>query len=328
MNIAIIGGSGFVGTRLIQFLDGQQVLKNIDKRESHFYPEITHIANVLDKETLARELQGMDAVVLLAAEHRDDVTPISLYYDVNVQGMRNTLEAMERNGIKRLVFTSSVAVYGLNKENPNEDFPADPFNHYGKSKWQAEQVLKDWHGRHPDCVVSILRPTVIFGERNRGNVYNLLHQISTGVFLMIGKGENKKAMAYVGNIVAFIDFLLRNQQSGLEIYNYTDKPDFTMNELVTLVSKVMNKHIPSVHFPYWLGMLGGYAFDVLAFLSRKKLVISSVRVKKFCATTQFDSSKAHKSGFVPPSTLEQGLSRTLEFEFIHKAAGDKIFETE
>ncbi len=328
MNIAIIGGSGFVGTRLIQFLDGQQVLKNIDKRESHFYPEITHIANVLDKETLARELQGMDAVVLLAAEHRDDVTPISLYYDVNVQGMRNTLEAMERNGIKRLVFTSSVAVYGLNKENPNEDFPADPFNHYGKSKWQAEQVLKDWHGRHPECVVSILRPTVIFGERNRGNVYNLLHQISTGAFLMIGKGENKKAMAYVGNIVAFIDFLLRNQQSGLEIYNYTDKPDFTMNELVTLVSKVMNKHIPSVHFPYWLGMLGGYAFDVLAFLSRKKLVISSVRVKKFCATTQFDSSKAHKSGFVPPFTLEQGLSRTLEFEFIHKAAGDKIFETE
>ena len=328
MNIAIIGGSGFVGTRLIQFLDGQQVLKNIDKRESHFYPEITHIANVLDKETLARELQGMDAVVLLAAEHRDDVTPISLYYDVNVQGMRNTLEAMERNGIKRLVFTSSVAVYGLNKENPNEDFPADPFNRYGKSKWQAEQVLKDWHGRHPDCVVSILRPTVIFGERNRGNVYNLLHQISTGAFLMIGKGENKKAMAYVGNIVAFIDFLLRNQQSGLEIYNYTDKPDFTMNELVTLVSKVMNKHIPSVHFPYWLGMLGGYAFDVLAFLSRKKLVISSVRVKKFCATTQFDSSKAHKSGFVPPFTLEQGLSRTLEFEFIHKAAGDKIFETE
>lgn len=328
MNIAIIGGSGFVGTRLIQFLDGQQVLKNIDKRESHFYPEITHIANVLDKETLARELQGMDAVVLLAAEHRDDVTPISLYYDVNVQGMRNTLEAMERNGIKRLVFTSSVAVYGLNKENPNEDFPADPFNHYGKSKWQAEQVLKDWHGRHPDCVVSILRPTVIFGERNRGNVYNLLHQISTGAFLVIGKGENKKAMAYVGNIVAFIDFLLRNQQSGLEIYNYTDKPDFTMNELVTLVSKVMNKHIPSVHFPYWLGMLGGYAFDVLAFLSRKKLVISSVRVKKFCATTQFDSSKAHKSGFVPPFTLEQGLSWTLEFEFIHKAAGDKIFETE
>lgn len=328
MNIAVIGGSGFVGTRLIELLKEQHVIKNIDKRESAFFPAITHIANVLDKDALVGELQGIDAVVLLAAEHRDDVTPISLYYDVNVQGMCNTLEAMEHNGIKRLVFTSSVAIYGLNKDNPNENSPADPFNHYGKSKWQAEQVLKEWYSKHQDCVASILRPTVIFGERNRGNVYNLLHQISTGAFLMIGKGENKKAMAYVGNIVAFIDFLLCNQHSGLEVYNYTDKPDFTMNQLVALVSKVMNKHIPSTHFPYWLGMLGGYAFDVLAFLSRKKLVISSVRVKKFCATTQFDSSKAHNSGFVSPFTLEQGLSRTLEFEFIHKAAGDKIFETE
>lgn len=328
MNIAVIGGSGFVGTRLIELLKEQHVIKNIDKRESAFFPAITHIANVLDKEALVGELQGIDAVVLLAAEHRDDVTPIALYYDVNVQGMRNTLEAMEHNGIKRLVFTSSVAIYGLNKDNPNENFPADPFNHYGKSKWQAEQVLREWHANHQDCVVSILRPTVIFGERNRGNVYNLLHQISTGAFLMIGKGENKKAMAYVGNIVAFIDFLLCNQHSGLEVYNYTDKPDFTMNQLVSLVSKVMNKHIPATHFPYWLGMLGGYALDTLALLLRKKLVISSVRVKKFCATTQFDSSKAHNSGFIPPFTLEQGLSRTLEFEFIHKAAGDKIFETE
>ena len=52
--------------------------------------------------------------------------------------------------------------------------------------------------------INILRPTVIFGERNRGNVYNLLRQISSGKFLMVGKGENKKSMAYVGNIVAFI----------------------------------------------------------------------------------------------------------------------------
>lgn len=95
-------------------------------------------------------LGGTDQVVLLAAEHRDDVSPTSLYYDVNVGGMRNTLEAMDANGIKRIVFTSSVAIYGLNKQIPNEDHPADPFNHYGKSKWQAEQVLQEWHKTHPD----------------------------------------------------------------------------------------------------------------------------------------------------------------------------------
>lgn len=83
------------------------------------------------------------------------------------------------------------------------------------------------------------------------------------------------------------------------------------------MSDVLHKHIPSTHFPYWLGMMGGYCFDALAFVTRKKLAISSVRVKKFCATTQFDSTKAMSSGFVPPYTLSEGLSRTLEFEFVH-----------
>lgn len=64
-------------------------------------------------------------------------------------------------------------------------------------------------------------------------------------------------------------------------------------------------------------MCGGYCFDLLAMITGKKLAISSVRVKKFCATTQFDSSKAMNSGFVPPFTLAEGLSKTLEFEFVH-----------
>ena len=94
------------------------------------------------RHPVSRHLAGAGLVVLLAAEHRDDVSPVSLYYDINVGGLRNVLEAMETNGVKRIVFTSSVAVYGLNKKSPDEDHPADPFNHYGKSKWQAEQVLR------------------------------------------------------------------------------------------------------------------------------------------------------------------------------------------
>ena len=101
-----------------------------------------------------------------------------------------------------------------------------------------------------------------------------------------------------------------------------------MNELVGHVSKVLNKHIPKIHFPLWLGMMGGYCFDLMAKISGKKLTISSVRVKKFCATTQFDATKVQKSGFKAPFTLAEGLKRTLEFEFIHDAAGDITFKTE
>lgn len=317
MKVAIIGGSGFVGTRLIETLKQSQGFEflNIDKQQSVDFPNITHIANVLDKESLTTLLKDVDVVVLLAAEHRDDVTPVSLYYDVNVQGMKNTLEAMEANEVKRIIFTSSVAIYGLDKNNPDESFPADPFNHYGKSKWQAEEVLQEWYKNHADWNINIVRPTVIFGEGNRGNVFNLLNQIATGKFMMIGAGNNQKSMSYIGNIIAFIQFLLQEKKDGYNVYNYVDKPDFTTNDLVYHTGEILNKKVPTTHIPYWLGMLGGYGFDLLAFVTRKKLNISSVRVKKFCAVTKYDSTKAMSSGFVPPYALEEGLRRMLNEEF-------------
>lgn len=317
MKICVIGGSGFVGSQLIGLLTKQVRVEivNIDKQNSLQYPEVTKIANVLDKDKLSALMVGVDVVVLLAAEHKDNVSPVSLYYDVNVNGMHNTLIAMKENGISRLIFTSSVAVYGLNKTNPSELHPSDPFNDYGQSKWQAELLLQDWHSQHPDWNINILRPTVIFGEGNRGNVYNLLQQIASGKFLMIGKGNNRKSMAYVGNVVSFIHFLIEEKQSGYNVFNYIDKPDFTMNDLVYHVGDVLDKHIPTIHFPYWLGMAGGYCFDILGKIVRKKLPVSSVRVKKFCAVTQFNATKMMNSGFKPAYTLEEGLTRTLQSEF-------------
>lgn len=326
--IAIIGGSGFVGTRLIDLL-GETRVVNIDKQESPFFNTITLIGDIRDRDRMKELLQGYDIVVLLAAEHRDDVTPVSMYYEVNVHGTRNVLDAMDANGINRIVFTSSVAVYGLNKENPDETHPEDPFNHYGKSKWQAEELLRAWYDESPESRnLNIVRPTVIFGERNRGNVYNLLRQISGKSFRMIGNGNNKKSMAYVGNIVAFIQFLIQHKQHGYHIYNYVDKPDFTMNELVDHVSLVLKKKIPQTNLPYWLGMVAGHGFDLLSWITGKKMTISSVRIRKFCATTQFDATAVHASGFQSPFTLEEGLEHTLAFEFMHKQTDDITFTSE
>lgn len=327
--VCFIGASGFVGTRLIEESKSDFLIRNLDKNQSHFYPELTVIGDVRNPADLDTGLAGYETVVLLAAEHRDDVSPTSLYYDVNVQGTRNVLAAMEKNGVKNIIFTSSVAVYGLNKTNPNESHPHDPFNHYGKSKWQAEEVLREWFNKSPsERSLTIIRPTVIFGERNRGNVYNLLRQIASGKFAMVGAGKNYKSMAYVGNIVSFIKFRLQNVRPGYEVFNYVDKADLNMNQLVSEVEKSLNKKIPSVHLPYPVGMAGGLCFDILSKLTGKKFAISAVRVKKFCATTQFDATKVHSSGFLAPFTLSQGLDRTLQYEFVQDKKDDITFVTE
>ena len=203
MSHILIGGLGFVGSRLRPQLDKCIVLdKDASARSNNAI-----FCDIVISDTLRGRLSPMDKIVLLAAEHRDDVSPVSKYYETNVQGTQNVLDEMDRVGCKHLIFTSSVAVYGLNKLNPEEKHPVDPFNHYGKSKWEAEKVLKAWYDKDPEGKsVTIIRPTVIFGEKNRGNVYNLLKQIASGKFLMIGKGQNRKSMAYVGNVVAFIKY--------------------------------------------------------------------------------------------------------------------------
>jgi nucleoside-diphosphate-sugar epimerase len=315
-NIAIIGGSGFIGSRLIGDIGDQYRIINFDKAQSADFADRTVLGDVRDRDALSQVLKGIDAVVLLAAEHRDDVTPVSLYYDVNVQGMANVLEAMDGEGIRKLVFTSTVALYGMNRSTPPKetDQPA-PFNDYGKSKLEAETLIKAWVAKGDRRNALVVRPTVVFGEGNRGNVYNLLEQLHRGRFIMIGNGRNRKSMAYVGNISAFFRYKLGLGFEGLEVYNYVDTPDLDMNTLVAEVCRNKGTNPPKLRLPYSLGLSAGLVFDIAARLTGRKLPISSIRIRKFCASTQVDASKVNRSDFVRPYSLADGLRQTLEHEF-------------
>ena len=319
VNISVIGGSGFLGTRLLRLLskEGFQ-LHNIDKNGSHDFSGVTTIQDIRDPEGLRNVMSPASTVIHLAAEHRDDVTPTSLYYDVNVQGTRNILDAMDRAGITSIIFTSTVAVYGLNRDNPDENEPVAPFNHYGKSKWQAEELIREWQRKSSERSAVILRPSVIFGETNRGNVYNFISQMASGRFLMIGRGKNQKSMAYVGNVAAFIQYVFENMQPGCTTYNYTDLPDITTWDLIGVVRSELGIKILPVTIPYFAGLFAGNVFDLMARILHRKFNISAVRIKKFCATTRFNAEKAHSTGFKVPHPLIEALQDTIRFEFSDK----------
>jgi len=144
---------------------------------------------------------------------------------------------------------------------------------------------------------------------------------------MIGDGENKKSMAYVENVAMFIKNCLVNKKKGCNTFNYVDKPDLSMKELVSIIETKMNIFLPKQKIPYWLGLMGGYVFDFISYISNKKTSITSVRVKKFCATTQFNSDKANDL-FKVPYSLDEGLIRTLEHEFINTKDDNVLFYSE
>lgn len=316
--IAVIGGGGFIGSRFLARLARTDHTAFVVDRSSHPDRQVEfRSCDVTDRERLIAACADADVLVHLAAEHRDDVQPISRYTDVNVQGTQNVCDAARAAGIRRIVFTSSVAVYGFTEQGRvlGEDAPIRPFNEYGRTKYAAEQVLEKWREEDPGRSLVIMRPTVVFGEGNRGNVYNLLRQIARGPFLMIGDGRNRKSMAYVENVAAALEFSL-GLGPGTHLFNYVDKPDYDMNHLVALIRSVLGSEKGvGPRIPYPIGLMAGSAADLVARLVRRPLPFSRVRVEKFCASTEFAADRIRELGFQPPVDLESALRRTIAHEF-------------
>ncbi len=328
--VLILGGSGFIGTRLVRRLnaDGKFVTKIFDKAPSLEYPDLVISGDVRSFQQIRDAVPEGSVIVNLAAEHRDDVRPLSLYDEVNVSGARNVCAIAREKDVRTIVFTSSVAVYGFAEVGTDESGLIAPFNDYGRTKYEAEMVFRAWQEEAPQLrTLVIVRPTVVFGERNRGNVYNLLRQIASGRFVMVGDGENRKSLAYVENVAAFIVYSL-GFQPGVHIYNFVDKPDFKMKRLVTEVNRMLGRSGKTgFSLSFSLGFQIGKVFDFVATVTGRRFSISSIRIKKFCSNSVYDTA-VEKSGFIAPVPLEEALARTVRHEFIESHEGEGVFYTE
>lgn len=330
MIINIIGGSGFIGTRLTELLSKKKsnIVYIIDKVLGRSFPTITSLADIRSIDNLINCISDGSAIINLAAEHRDDVIPKSLYYEVNVLGAINTCSCARKKNVNKIIFTSSVAVYGFAHLGTNESGAIAPFNDYGRTKWEAEHVYKQWQAEDPtNRTLVIIRPTVVFGEGNRGNVFNLLRQIASGKFVMVGDGLNRKSMAYVENVAAFLEYSL-DFKPGVHIYNYIDKPDFTMNALVAHVNALLGRFSEiKFRLPFVLGLAIGSGFDLVAKVTGRKFPISAIRVKKFCADSVYESA-IESTGFIPPVPLMDAIEKTVRFEFIEDHKNEQVFYSE
>jgi nucleoside-diphosphate-sugar epimerase len=309
LKVIIIGGCGFIGGVLTRRLveAGHAVTLYDIAKPRHTSAAAYVGGDVGDLATLSGAVKGQDVVVNLAAEHQDDVRPISRYDTVNVEGARVLCEALEQAGVQQLIFTSSVAVYGVHDQPIREDFSHNYFNDYGRTKHEAEDVYRRWQAKDPKRGLKIVRPTVVFGPGNRGNVYNLLKQIKSGQFLMVGNGENRKSIAYVENVAGFLQYLM-TPTPGLQVFNYADKPDLTMNELVTRVQTALDRPGHTIaRLPYAAGLLAGVLADGVSRLTGRKLPISAIRVKKFCMNSEIDASRCFAAGYQPPIDVWEGL---------------------
>lgn len=313
---AVLGGAGFLGQRLVAILasEGQSPIIIDCAPEPASSNTEYRCADVRDLPAISAAMDKVGTLYFLAAEWRDDVANGDVYYDVNVEGARNVCDAMRAHNVQKCIFASSVSVYPFLEKEMDETTLPDPEGPYGDSKIKAEAVLKAWADEDANRTLVIIRPTVIFGEGNRGNVWNLIAQLESGRMAMIGNGENKKSISYVENVAGAFAFADRLPK-GTHLFNYSDKPDFTTKALVALLCKLLNRPGPKIRLPYLVAFGIGLLGDSAAKITGRKIRIRSVRIKKFAANTCYSAQKFSALGYEAKYSLTDALERVIDADF-------------
>ena len=322
--VLVIGSSGFIGSHLTQLLTsrGHRVIGLDAQKSSENYGVDEFIqGDIRQPEHVNQALRGVDAVINLAALHADFGHVPEEYFETNDRGMSILLEAMTTAHVNRLLFTSSIAVYGDRSDEVREETTPNPTSPYGSSKLAAEQRVNEWVEADPQRSVRIIRPCVVYGERNVANMMNLIRQIDSGFFVLFGSGSNVKATAYVGNLVQAICMQYEQSSPGLKLYNYADKPDMTVNKIVGVIRRELGRPPSPLRFPLWLGRIAAAPFDLIMRTTGKNLPISSARVKKLARPTLVSAQKIRADGFEQMIEPEVGLSRMVRY-FLAQSEAD------
>jgi nucleoside-diphosphate-sugar epimerase len=307
--IFITGGSGFTGYHFHQKVSEERII-NYDIQEPFFEYDSEFIkGDIRDTERLAKHLKKGNKIIHLAATHFDFQTN---YFETNVEGTRSLLQAARKADINKIIFFSTVAVYGSVSEPTSERSKVDPDSPYGKSKLEAERLVIDWAKEEPTRSAIILRPTVVYGPYNFGNVFNLIKQIDSGLFINIGDGENVKSIVFVKNLVDYTLQLMEKMGPGISIHNATDIPHLSTKELTKIIANELDKKI-SFTLPLPIAKFLVLPFDVLNTITGKDWIISRERIEKFCADTHFLSKNLRKNEIFQRFNTEEGIKKTIKW---------------
>lgn len=317
--ILITGGAGFVGSHLVQHLISNGIdsvdlkllvprgesLKNLPKGK---YTVIRGDIRNLDDVKIATK--GVNVIYHLAAlivrkEYtRDD------YFDVNVTGTENLINALDRKNFKKFVFFSSVAVFGLpickgDMKNISEKSVKNPCEVYGESKIAAEKIVVS-----SKLPFAIIRPTSVYGPRDHSSFPSLIRSIKNHYFFIVGDGKNKIDYVYVKDLVRASRLAELNRKNSDYIIGGGAE---SMNE----ISKDICENTRSWIMPFSISK--SLAIFLSRFTSFFHLPFYPNRVRAMTSDFYFDLSKAKREiGYEPEYTVKEGSEFTIKWMYDNK----------
>ncbi|MBW9202195.1 NAD-dependent epimerase/dehydratase family protein [Bacteroidales bacterium SW292] len=249
MNILITGIHGFVGSNLVMSLRKEHTLYGLDI----VAPEKEGVVRTFSWEDLElRRLPVIDAVIHLAGKAHDtkNRSAAQVYFDINTGLTKKIFDYFLESSARKFIFFSSVkaAADFVPGEVLMEDVVPNPVGPYGESKIEAEKYIlgkvKTENGELKNKWVYILRPCMIHGPGNKGNLNLLYNVVKKGIPWPLGDFENRRSFTSIDNLCFVIEGLLTKEVSS-GIYNMGDDEALSTNELIVLMCEVLG-HRPHI----------------------------------------------------------------------------------
>lgn len=318
MNYLIFGGSGFIGTHLIHRLKDACVKPGdciydldlvmpgeegvvpgiVEKNEGVIYRRVDMRKPIALDFTPTPD----DVIFNLAAVHRTPGHPDYAYFETNIRGAENVTAFAEQHGIRKILFTSSIAPYGAAEKLKTEDTLPTPNTPYGISKLVAEKIHQIWQAREANRELTIVRPGIVYGKGEHGNMTRLYNSQKKHYFFYAGRKDTVKACIYVKELVRFFQYrMIDHDFPGVDVYNCTFEPAYTIEQICSAMQAAtgMKRHIPLIP-----GGLLMTAATILGPIGGKKVGIHPARVKKLMVSTNISGQKLAESGYAFHAGLE------------------------
>jgi len=313
--ILVTGGTGFIGSHLLDRLaDAGEPVRALVRRKTALPRGVEAVSGDLATgEGLAEAVRGVDTIIHVAGAIKA-LTPDD-YYRGNTRATENLARAVVGRGT-RFVNVSSLAVCGPNpaEASLNEDFAPRPLTHYGKSKWEAEQVVRSLL---PQAVT--VRPPVVYGPRDT-NVFPFWKSVSRGVVLEIAGGERWLSLIYVSDLVDGILAASSSPRALGRTYFLSHAQPLNWGHLGDAAARVMHRKPLVLHVPKSAAFGIGYMAEIWAALTRRPPIVSREKIAEAtCARWVCDPRRASAElGFEAKTSLDTGLLETLAW---YKEAG-------
>lgn len=317
----ITGINGFIGRALGTDLmrHKYEVVGTVRSKEKALYfpegrIEVFSVGELNRRTNWHDALFGVDTIVHLAARvhimNDYEKDPLALYREANVAGTENLVRQAAQSGAKRFIYLSSIKVYGEERDiTYTEDDVPDPKDYYGKSKWEAEQLLQEI-ASETGIEVVIIRPPIVYGPGVKANFLHLLNLVEKKIPLPFENINNLRSFIALDNLSDFLVRCLEHPSAPGEIFLVSDGEDLSTPELIRRIAKHMRRSVYLFPFSQSLLRIAG------------SLIGKEEEINRLCGSLKIGSDKARTVlGWIPPFSVDDALSKTTSWYLKQKTKG-------